>query len=660
MEKRATRGRPPSKAKAVPSISSPSTSSTIPLPQRQLQQVQQEQPKQQPKPSKVTKKEKTSPVARTLRGTAKRSGPAPAKTAKSTKSKKSKKDVKEEKEEEEEEEEDEDEEFHEAEETEENESTAAAPLFPRRPPAEDPNASLILLPKPVRPELGDIRDPCVDADRIIRGELFDEGLPLNVVANAYRGFTNSGFVSWALNNDPDLLPRNLITKDQLQRLQIVQIMSLASFGLNKHTTKFADPKNDGIIQRIQAMMDTIKVLKKAVWNKATEGYYKVWVDTLVQAFVLYFMKDGEMPDVEAFFESPYQGKKILSPLEQKHVALLHKVCDQIENLPSGMLLEKTFPATEYEENLQKYLSAIADKMTMSKDSAPVPPTPNKSGKRTQADDAADQQQGSSSSKRARIQDDDDEEEEPEDADLAPLNPDRLRRTSALLAEAAEAASGSAGARGPSTPAKQTRGSLLDRQEDAERLRWSDQKGKGPANQQAGPSTPQAQARALPLDYDITQTQLTPREKLLVTAIANQVVAKVPTPDPQRFKNELQVAIREDHLAIIREDFEKVVRTRVVGEKPIVKKVPKKRVKWSEEELRALEKGMMEFGTNWALIEKKYGKGVGGGGVLATRNQVALKDKARVEKNRRRKNGIPLGIFHLGGDRPTGAGEEDDE
>ncbi|CAG8442435.1 8785_t:CDS:2 [Scutellospora calospora] len=69
----------------------------------------------------------------------------------------------------------------------------------------------------------------------------------------------------------------------------------------------------------------------------------------------------------------------------------------------------------------------------------------------------------------------------------------------------------------------------------------------------------------------------------------------------------------------------------------------KRNKWTELELYYLEIGMIKYGTKWEKILKDYGKPHG-----QLRNRIApnLKDKARNEKLKRLREGIPLGIFEL--------------
>lgn len=69
-----------------------------------------------------------------------------------------------------------------------------------------------------------------------------------------------------------------------------------------------------------------------------------------------------------------------------------------------------------------------------------------------------------------------------------------------------------------------------------------------------------------------------------------------------------------------------------------KHVKWKYVKWTQEELDELEKGMKKFGTNWSLILNMAE------GPLKTRTTVQLKDKARNEKRRREKEKISLGVF----------------
>ncbi|CAG8457076.1 772_t:CDS:1 [Funneliformis caledonium] len=70
---------------------------------------------------------------------------------------------------------------------------------------------------------------------------------------------------------------------------------------------------------------------------------------------------------------------------------------------------------------------------------------------------------------------------------------------------------------------------------------------------------------------------------------------------------------------------------------------KRRQFWTPVELKALEIGMNEFGTQWAKILRLYG---GTHGPLRNRNSVQLKDKARNEKKRRIKYNLELGIFHI--------------
>ncbi|KAI8829448.1 hypothetical protein BJ741DRAFT_652952 [Chytriomyces cf. hyalinus JEL632] len=69
-----------------------------------------------------------------------------------------------------------------------------------------------------------------------------------------------------------------------------------------------------------------------------------------------------------------------------------------------------------------------------------------------------------------------------------------------------------------------------------------------------------------------------------------------------------------------------------------------RVRWSVDEVAALEEGMREHGIRWTLIEQEYG--LNGNQRLAGRDQVSLKDKARNEYQRRSREGLPLGVYAL--------------
>lgn len=70
---------------------------------------------------------------------------------------------------------------------------------------------------------------------------------------------------------------------------------------------------------------------------------------------------------------------------------------------------------------------------------------------------------------------------------------------------------------------------------------------------------------------------------------------------------------------------------------------RKKTPWTEYELQLLEKGILEFGrSSWQKILDKYGKGAEG--FLQSRTGVDLKDKARVEKRRRVKMNMNLGVY----------------
>ncbi|KAJ3406563.1 hypothetical protein HDU80_010964 [Chytriomyces hyalinus] len=69
-----------------------------------------------------------------------------------------------------------------------------------------------------------------------------------------------------------------------------------------------------------------------------------------------------------------------------------------------------------------------------------------------------------------------------------------------------------------------------------------------------------------------------------------------------------------------------------------------RMRWTDDEVAALEEGMREHGIRWTLIEQEYG--LNGNRRLAGRDQVSLKDKARNEYQRRSREGLPLGVYAL--------------
>jgi hypothetical protein len=71
-----------------------------------------------------------------------------------------------------------------------------------------------------------------------------------------------------------------------------------------------------------------------------------------------------------------------------------------------------------------------------------------------------------------------------------------------------------------------------------------------------------------------------------------------------------------------------------------------RIKWSEEELQALEGAMRVHGNKWAAILADYGAIGRINRLLANRSQINIKDKARNERSRRERAGVPLGVWGL--------------
>lgn len=62
--------------------------------------------------------------------------------------------------------------------------------------------------------------------------------------------------------------------------------------------------------------------------------------------------------------------------------------------------------------------------------------------------------------------------------------------------------------------------------------------------------------------------------------------------------------------------------------------------WTQEETDALEKGMEMFGNDWKTIKNHFSE------TLKKRSNVNLKDRARNVKKKRKKEGLPLGIWDL--------------
>ncbi|KAJ9086924.1 hypothetical protein DSO57_1038531 [Entomophthora muscae] len=73
---------------------------------------------------------------------------------------------------------------------------------------------------------------------------------------------------------------------------------------------------------------------------------------------------------------------------------------------------------------------------------------------------------------------------------------------------------------------------------------------------------------------------------------------------------------------------------------------KTRNRWSDVELKALERGMLDHGTRWANILADHGVHGRISQDLARRSQVQLKDKARSERRIREREGKALGVFSL--------------
>ncbi|OZJ01825.1 hypothetical protein BZG36_04790 [Bifiguratus adelaidae] len=75
------------------------------------------------------------------------------------------------------------------------------------------------------------------------------------------------------------------------------------------------------------------------------------------------------------------------------------------------------------------------------------------------------------------------------------------------------------------------------------------------------------------------------------------------------------------------------------------KIDGPRRRWTNDEMKALEEGMRQFGTSWKDIALNYGSN-SRDKRLAGRHVVQLKDKARNEKQRRQKAGEDLGVWAI--------------
>ena len=69
-----------------------------------------------------------------------------------------------------------------------------------------------------------------------------------------------------------------------------------------------------------------------------------------------------------------------------------------------------------------------------------------------------------------------------------------------------------------------------------------------------------------------------------------------------------------------------------------RKQVRKRKPWTKEETDALEKGMLDHGTDWARIHREYFE------VLSQRNPVALKDRARSMRQIKERANEELGVW----------------
>lgn len=72
-------------------------------------------------------------------------------------------------------------------------------------------------------------------------------------------------------------------------------------------------------------------------------------------------------------------------------------------------------------------------------------------------------------------------------------------------------------------------------------------------------------------------------------------------------------------------------------------LPRGRIKWTDEEVDALDRGMCIFGRKWSKILRADEESER---ILCNRSKVDLKDKARVERRRREREGLPMGGFAI--------------
>ncbi|KAJ1546479.1 hypothetical protein HK405_007065 [Cladochytrium tenue] len=454
--------------------------------------------------------------------------------------------------------------------------------------------------------------------------------------------------------------------------QIAYLVMLLQFLNGKSGIRIALANQRGQIERVQAFASLIRVYAAAQW-KRNHDYYTLAIELQTQAFLARWRLDKNVDVAEALSlnvflsDTPVSDITLLPKETQRHARTLKSRADMIAEAmksKSRADVSDLYPWPVFETAFLQYLSELSkdtvnilqdlteeqeaeeeeDSLEPTSSKAAVSreqPSPPKSTGEASVDNGMDQPMEDDN-----IENDDEDENELSDEE-ALLETDAFEEVGGAFAvlSRSHAAGPSTGRSGPEPNPFLDEDILVEadaRQKEKQPNRGSPGSDDDPEWEKVRRERYESASK-----YDrfleVAQSQKSPAGGGTFQVTLND--PKVP--HSVEALRRISLAIKEQKKS--KQHEPSPVPSSIEPDVMMLSLVRGRR-KWTDDEVDALEEGMAQFGRQWSRIEAAHG--VLGSGRLAGRDQIALKDKARSEKQRRRRLGLPLGIFAVASEPTT--------
>ncbi|KAJ1554450.1 hypothetical protein HK405_005044 [Cladochytrium tenue] len=542
----------------------------------------------------------------------------------------------------------------------------------------------------------------------LESELLHVEMPSFPGQAALRQLSKNNFFTWLV---VDCERSESKTDIRLARgCQIAYLVMLLQFLGGKAGVRTAHANQRGQMERVQAFASLTRVFAAAQWKRNPE-YYTLAIELQTQAFLAGWRLNANVDVTEAFSPNvflsdvPVSDITFLPKETQRHARMLKSRADKIakaikskdradvSDLYPWPVFETAFLQylSDLAEDSVKFLEVLAEEQEAEEEEDSLEPTsskaavsreqpsPPKSTEEASVDNEMDQPMEDDN-----IENDDEDENELSDEE-ALLERNVFEEVGGAFAVLNKRLSGAHGMSHAAGPTSGRSGPEPNPFLDEDILVEADARQKGKQPSRASPGSDddpdwekvrrERYESASKYDKFLEIAQSQPAKSPRGGGVVQITLNDPKVPHSVQAVRRVSLAIKEQKKSRERESSP----ARSMAEPDGVPlSLARGRRKWTEDEVDALEDGMAQFGRQWSRIEATHG--VLGSGRLTGRDQIALKDKvdrarcfplysssllksstdgislracqARSEKQRRRRLGLPLGIFAVASEPTT--------